>query len=378
MPTLNRLRYNAFGVDWSDTAVPTLPESKVFSEWILVRKNRAFSRHSKDGVRVYQGALTYAEDTNLLAGIDHYYSLYCVDTDGDVHRVIERIGKDFPVGRINTRDTYGYEAKLYEYLPEVYRRQDSLFPDKPLERFLKLPAWILEELHVTIDRLRVSMDVDEINYEHLPFIGQLVGWEPNFELPILRQREEIKMAVHVYKRKGTASGLRVLVESVSGWEVEIREFWKSILIVNVSEPATPDTDDPLSMSMIGEFNDPNAYLIDLGDEPGWFFPNKIGIYLTAVNELQMFDVIQTKMERILKYFLPAGVEGILIIRILHREKENNQWRMAESDEGADLYSSWFRCPDAIAGVQYSDIYPESMRESLTNDIAWRCVDTGIL
>lgn len=371
--------YNELTVDWSGVEVPDLSPD-VFAAWKLVRRTRCFPLHGNDGKAVYEGTDTSAVDTGLLGGIDYYYGLYAVDADGHLHTVTEWLGKDFPVGRFNTPTTYGYEEKLFnDYLPNLYHLKDSQFADSPMVAFLKIPAFILEYLHTIMDRMRVAMDADEINYEHLAALGKLVGWVPNYEVPILRQREEIKMAVHTYRRKGTVSGIESIIESISGWDVKIQEAWRNILLANTSQPGTPDTLDNYQMQLVDEPGDQLHYCWDVTDE-SWVAPDVLIIYLKAVSDLQKFFIIKNKLERVLKEYVPAGMRIKLVISTLDREGKNDSWKVEEVPKEFDFFDYMFYTPDTANwhGEPMSPIYPDSSRLWITNSRLWLTADTGVM
>jgi phage tail-like protein len=95
----------------------------------------------------------------------------------------------------------------------------------------------LDEVKGLIDAFPVILNVDKTDADYLPLIAALVGIDFNYDIPIPRQREEIKRAVEVYKAKGTITGIKTFGRTISGLEVAIQEWPRNILMSN--DPGTP-------------------------------------------------------------------------------------------------------------------------------------------
>lgn len=74
-----------------------------------------------------------------------------------------------------------------------------------------------------IDRLLDDMFVDTCDPRLVPLIGDLVGVSVDPEIPVARQRHQVKYAVHLRRRKGTASQLEMLGWQITGFRTTVKE-----------------------------------------------------------------------------------------------------------------------------------------------------------
>lgn len=120
-----------------------------------------------------------------------------------------------------------YDAKSnLEYLTSqtdsdyfnVYRaiHEDGTVKRGEFERFLLIFGAALSRVKGAADFYPKLLDPDECVPQYLSYLAGNVGWELNTTLPTAQQRQEILSAVPVYKRKGTADQLEVLLSSTTG------------------------------------------------------------------------------------------------------------------------------------------------------------------
>jgi len=121
-----------------------------------------------------------------------------------------------------------FEKHLSELLPLLYLEQDST---GDLKNFLKLPAAVLDEIKNAIDNFPAIFDVDRCDEKFLPLLAFLSGWQYDRANSVLDERQKIKEALEVYRRKGT---LPALYRSLSrlDWQGRIEETFKQTCRLN--------------------------------------------------------------------------------------------------------------------------------------------------
>jgi phage tail-like protein len=140
-------------------------------------------------------------------------------------------------------EVHALNRKLYELIPEVYRRHDvtarpttgesGLIPEASgragqLRRFVDLFGLSLDAMRSSAEGLLRLHDAAEVDYRFLPFIAQWIGWDLGFDLEISQQRNELASAPRLYDVVGTIPGLRAIVNHYTGWNTRVAEFAQSI------------------------------------------------------------------------------------------------------------------------------------------------------
>jgi len=102
-----------------------------------------------------------------------------------------------------------------------------------LERFLKIVGPMFDEIRGLTAYLPNMVDVDTIDSSFLPQLGALVGIEVDTTLSVDQQREQIRTAVPLYRRKGTLPGMELVGYFATGITPEAYEFVHNILWTNM-------------------------------------------------------------------------------------------------------------------------------------------------
>lgn len=249
-------------------------------------------------------------------------------------------------------DTFDFATKFYSenFLPDIYRREDvSQEPTPyPLKRFLQILGtgfeWVRdknEEHFNANDPLKVDDDL-------LEALAWNVGWILNKELPLPKQRLEVRRAVRVYKRKGTKAGLIALLEGLSGWTVVITKGWKNILITNLLDSTTIDPTDPVMIASMGTSWDMVDYIFG-GDYTNW----GIKIYIYATSDWELFNRIQDKIVRVLQMWLPICCTAEIVVLT---EGPDEGIVLDVEHVSDDLHLNWLLTNDT---------------GKFTNDLKWR-------
>jgi len=176
--------------------------------------------------------------TVLDPGVPYYYQLDSGGPDADRLRATATAG-----------EVYGHNRLLYELVPEVYRRHDTLarvadegtglVPEASttggqLRRFLDTFGAATDSLRSSAEGLRRLRDVAAVDARFLPLLAQWVGWDLTADEEIARQRMEIRNAPRLYGAVGTLPGLRSLVDHYTGWSTRVAEFAQHVARASIA------------------------------------------------------------------------------------------------------------------------------------------------
>ena len=265
-------------------------------------------------------------------------------------------------------DTAGPD--LFGLLPTLDRRHDVALAEPArvpiaergrgqLERFLRVVQAHADMLLGEVDALRDVHDVRRADARLLAPMAQMLGWKLKDVLDEDGQRTEIGFATDSYRRLGTAALVAAMVNRLTRWPAEVREFARNVLLswdaTRVDRTSTVpvyldgsarvqgppavlrtrpwpagsiDTGDPLALLMLRErrIDDANAYTYDCGalgpdgayarDEGTWFNRETIGVYATPPATLAAAEVQATwrRVRLILADFVPAQVRAVLVVQ----------------------------------------------------------------
>ena len=159
-------------------------------------------------------------DENLAQNEFYYYSLF----------VFERVNyKWLRVGDIiglAVKD-YGYNDKLLEYLPNVYKLPivnaavsvTDTVENSTLTSFLELFAFQLSEYHTLTNLLVNRYNTSTLGGMMLPSLLQQLGIAYEPEIGYQQSRILARDAGAIYKGKGSNDGLREFLKAFTGWAV---------------------------------------------------------------------------------------------------------------------------------------------------------------
>jgi len=121
-----------------------------------------------------------------------------------------------------------FDKKLFDLLPPLYRVADET---GDLESFLKVPAASLDEFKELIEKFPQIFDVDRCEPRYLPYLAHLVGRPYDGTISPNTQRNIIREAVPLYRRKATIPAIRRSLMDL-GWEGAVEETFRSALRLN--------------------------------------------------------------------------------------------------------------------------------------------------
>ena len=189
--------------------------------------------------------------------------------------------------------------------------EDGTLAKGQLQRFLKLVSFALDEVKGLIDAFPVMLNVDKTDADYLPLIAALVGIDFNYDIPIPRQREEIKRAVEVYKTKGTIPGIKRFCRNILGINSNICEWAARILMSNDPKRVSARITTPGAMDNTGLAGDQAAYSLDFSQTGDYRF-DKFGIYLFLNECAGIHKPSAEKVLRLLSKNIPVSTEGKVI------------------------------------------------------------------
>ncbi|GAA4759407.1 hypothetical protein [Actinomycetospora chibensis] len=122
--------------------------------------------------------------------------------------------------------------RLYDLLPAVHRRRDADVK-QPLRALLAIVAEQLDVVEQDIERLYDDWFVETCSEWVLPYIGELVGFTPDSDVPVatsgelarvLFPRAQVANTIGDRRRRGTLAVLEKLARNAGGWPATAVEF----------------------------------------------------------------------------------------------------------------------------------------------------------
>ncbi len=320
---------------------------------VLVRKTRDYPRDVRDGIVVLDAAPAEEScvDASPVNGRFNYYRVFFQDEHG--------AWMDAPAedcrACIRCEASFDYQGKLSGNLPELYERYDE---NDELRRFIRVIAWELERFRAKQSGLNDISNVNEARDDLLEHLAWNVGWLLNRELPVLRQRAEIKRAVAIYRKKGTRRGLIDLIQGIMNWDLDVIKYNRNILMTGHPESTTLKVSDPAVTMNMDTASDTADYILG-GDKS----PDRIRVKINATYDFHLFEKVRNKLFRILRFWVPACMTVILELATFNEESGTiEDWRPAQADM---LASNWL-LTSAFAESDW-----QTLSQRITNNILWR-------
>lgn len=198
------------------------PPDGAWSQQRLLRNSFGYPVTEVDGTTLLDQAAASASNRYIDRGLGdggrfQYYSLFVYETS---------TGKWLRAGDATVlvlRD-HGYGDRLYQLLPEHYRRADhQLAPgqDGPLKRFLQVAGHGFDHVHGEYDSLSASHDPDYVSGGLLPLLSAQLGLAYEPEVGMRQMRIWLRNAIHLYKLRGTRLGIEGVASAFTGWGADV-------------------------------------------------------------------------------------------------------------------------------------------------------------
>ena len=231
------LQGTAEGVRWSERAWTVVRADADGSTETLRHTVRTLMRPDHTVVRREVELLDAGAHTEdgLQPGRTYYYQLDVVSDPPAFWRATAT-----PAG------VHRYHRVLYDALPSVYRRHDTVerpedattdfLPEAQgtggqLRRLVDVFASAVGALRSSADGLATLRDVDQTDARFLPLLAGWIGWHLTGD-DVARQRQEIQAAPTRYRTVGTVPGVTTMVEHYTGWSVRVAEPAQNISLTN--------------------------------------------------------------------------------------------------------------------------------------------------
>jgi len=324
--------------------------------------------------------------------------------------------------------------QLFPLLPAIDQQRDTETPEPftvenaehgrgQLERLLRTVQIHGDMLLGFADGLRDLHDPRRVDSRLLESMADFIGWELKAYLTEEGQRNEIIFANDVYRTLGTKPNIAAMVNRLTGWTADVKEFARNVVVSwdstrvehlegnvvayldgsAVADGAPPvlstqkvpvgtvDTSDANAMFRLRNrtFEDTTAYTYDAGipDPAGgyirndavWYNRETIGIYATPDVETEPFVLQQTweRVRDILSDFLPIEVRPVLFIRP-GVTNEDPYVATTEVQEDVTTTGLLLEPEDYDAALEDAlDKIPQ-WRWFTTNDLASRSVNTAVV
>ncbi|MGW1359333.1 phage tail protein [Streptomyces chartreusis] len=329
--------------------------------------------------------------------------------------------------------TARYGTALFAVLPQADRVRDTTLPAPftvaredagkgQLQRFVEIVEAQADLLRGQVEELASIHDVRRVDARLLPHLARHIGWRLKDYLDEDAQRGELMFAPEFYRTVGTISNVSAMINRLTGWDAQVREFVRNLLVsydtsrrerleggrfayadgstrardggppyldFRTVPPGSLDTTDAEAMHRLRNrlYDDTAAYSYDCGrprpgggydrDENTWYSRDTLGVYIVPDIATEVF-VLQAEWERIraiLREFLPVNVRAVFVLMpgVVVEEEYNASSTVTEeaADQGELLESETYgEGADAA-----SDVVP-GWRRFLSNSPAHRSVDAA--
>jgi len=138
-------------------------------------------------------------------------------------------------------EDYGSPEALFHRLPGAYQRLDEPDPTTPtgaagpLRRLLVPVGNAIDLGRSHAESTRTRHDLFSVRPDLLPHLARLIAWPSDLTAPQDRQRQDLLRAPELYGKVGTSGNVRVLVDRVTGWPVQVKEFVHNVFLTNAPE-----------------------------------------------------------------------------------------------------------------------------------------------
>ncbi|BAP56308.1 hypothetical protein THII_2011 [Thioploca ingrica] len=202
-------------------------------KWRIVEVNQLYLLVKQgDHLNVYVQPSTFSDRQSLQGETVYYYTLI-PSNPGDY--------QFDPHNQVAAMATAPYQlgGQMYELLPALYHRYDTVLPPAELahptepqwgqlRRFLAIPGSQLDWIYSLATSLLNLVQLDKVDGRLLPLLAEWIGWQTNYrqQRGVDNQRNEIRQAPYLYQTIGTLPTVTTTLNRLLGWE---NRFWDNRL-----------------------------------------------------------------------------------------------------------------------------------------------------
>ncbi len=159
----------------------------------------------------------------------------------------------------------------------------------------------------------------------LPHLAAWLGWNLSVDQPIPLQRHEVRYAAQLYRITGTVPGCVLWAKRLTGWDVQVREMWRTVFVTNdLGNPGDPDDrgsrtldcSDAALLARLGTADDVGDYTYDAGPD-GLHAFTVVAFYATP-DPAQTVDDVLARRGRLLNgttFFLPFNLRAAVVLAL---------------------------------------------------------------
>jgi len=168
---------------------------------------------------------------------------------------------------MSRNDAEDFAQRLYARIPGNYRSLDQV-EGLPLLALLRVIGEQASNLRQDLDALWDNFFIETCEDWAVPYLAALVGANLLAHPVGQSNRLDVRNTVMWRRNKGTPAMLRALAGSISGWPVEMAEFFQSLgwsqnmNHLRLDHPLTADVRHPYPLSLLGRAADPFAHTAD--------------------------------------------------------------------------------------------------------------------
>ena len=308
-------------------------------------------------------------------------------------------------------DTSAFGQQMFDYFPRGIRIKDKSEANDTLYRICQILGKPLDEVQERLDQFSAKrFNPYDVDAAFIPYIDNLLGWPTNFELTENRRRSETADAINIWKTKGTNNAFELVLQRITGWDVELHEGYNHVVTTATAEDAldpntapvgwvestdgvwadqvnaspfkgTPDLSNPNHGYLPGSPNNPFRVI---HDSSTWL--NLFGVLVHLTSPLSdgsplLRNLAQEKIERLLDYLaihyanFSIQVEDIYSESLVIGASESfDDDRIREVDEAANLVLVESISDESNTGVLYT--YPHSDSNESSTNVTWSSTVVG--
>lgn len=200
-----------------------------------------FQIHDEPIALTPAGANAHFADVGLKSETVYYYAVAAYDDTLPTPNHFPVFISCMPTGAYQTAGT------MYRNLPALYQRFDLLKPpsapevdpaDKDKGQLLRLMELVGPQFDLLRSFAKAGRDFSDVNRidgDLLPLLATWIGWDSGFNLPLVKQRNELNYAPHFYRTTGIPANLRATLNRVTPWPAQMKEFVHNVFLSNRPE-----------------------------------------------------------------------------------------------------------------------------------------------
>lgn len=176
-----------------------------------------------------------------------YYTAFyeALDTNGSTIWVFSPINSHDRGFALSSEESI-LGQQIFNYFPRGIRIKDNSEADDTLRRLCLILGKPLDEVKERLDQFsNKRFDIDSVDAAFIPYIDSLLGWPTNFELSEVRRRYETADAVNVWKTKGTNDAFELVLQRITGWDVELYQGYNYVISTATFEDALDPNNPPV-------------------------------------------------------------------------------------------------------------------------------------